>query len=302
MRVLLLLIAFLSSFLLMADAHGVMCTPRQRGASQSERCGSTIPHPPNYVRDNCPHCLNGGRVTTVEKNLPPGGWKSYDPIGDFRGSATRAGLCGDAKGNNDHMIGGKFMPYPQVPFVATYKKGQVVDMMVEIAANHNGYFEFFICNLDACGTKDIDGSCFERGHCRRLKRVPHPDCQNPKINTHQECGPIDKKYPSRWYVPCKKDVPNGYHLVGGKTGHMKVKLPDNMECNHCVIQWYWATGNKCSPPDFTRYFKEYNNPFGTTCKSPGGGKGAHSTVISTCGGSKLPEEFWSCADVKIKGK
>lgn len=291
-----ILLAFLSTSV---HSHGLMCGPRQRGAYQSDKCGSNLAIPPSPVTDHCAHCLNGGAVATVTANLPPGGWKVYEPIKDFAGTAKRAGLCGDAVGRGDHMIGGDFMPYPEVPIVEHYKSGGVVDFTAELDTNHNGYFEFFLCNLDKCGTPDISEKCFTGGHCHKLLRVPHKDCQDPDTNTDYECGPIDPAYLGRWYVPCRNTGHVGVHIVGGSAGTMRYQLPKGVTCNHCVVQWYWATANSCAPRGFLDFFEAFNEPFGNTCESDGGGRGAYRPGMSECGGDSAPEEFWSCADVQI---
>ncbi|PXF43696.1 hypothetical protein BWQ96_06526 [Gracilariopsis chorda] len=273
-----------------------MCTPRQRGAYHSQKCGSNLQDPSNPVIDYCGHCLNGGTVAGVKKNLGKDGWSEYDPIAN-PSTLKRAGLCGDEKGKNDHMIGGKFMPYNKVPVVKRWKTGSVVDLQVEIDTNHNGYFEFYLCNLDACGVRDIAEKCF-RNSCYRLNRVKVVQCESPSKNTHTKCGPVDAKYPSRFYVPCRKTGHVGVHLVGGD-GTMLYQLPKGVKCNHCVLQWYWSSANSCAPRGFLDYFERYKNPFGTSCDSDGGGKGAHRQGMSGCGGQSVPEEFWSCADVSI---
>lgn len=291
-------LALLATTFTRVSAHGMMCTPRQRGAYHSVKCGSDLPKPENPAIDHCAHCLNGGTVATTKKNLPPGGWKNYEPTIDFPGTAARAGLCGDAKGKNDHMVGGSFMPYSSVPIVANYKSGATVDFSVEIDTNHNGYFDFYLCDLDACGTDDLSEDCFTGGYCYQLNRVKHTDCEDPKVDTNFECGPVDAAYPGRWYVPCRSTAHVGVHVVGGNSGTMRYKLPDGVECKHCVIQWYWGTANSCAPSGFLDFFTTYNNPFGTSCPSDGGGLGAHRKGMTECGGDLVPEEFWSCADVQ----
>jgi len=290
---------FLLAFLQTSEAHAILCNPRQRGAYRSSRCGSNLPVPANPVIDYCPHCLNGGGVGTVAANMPSGGWKKYDPINDFDGCANRAGLCGDAKGGEDHLVGGRFMPYSTVPIVAKWTSGAVVDVTVQVDTNHNGYFDFFLCNLDACGTPDIQSKCFKEGHCHKLKRIPKAECENPTPATHMKCGPVDSQNKGSWYVPCRNSAGANQQLFGGSEGTMKYKLPDGVRCAHCVMQWYYATGNSCAPPGFLEYMETYERPFGTTCDSDGGGRGAHRIGMNTCGGSTVPEEFWSCADVEI---
>lgn len=279
------------------EGHGMLCTPRQRGAYHSQKCGSNLEHPSNPVIDYCAHCLNGGTVAGVRKHLGKDGWTEYDPITNPR-TMNRAGLCGDEKGKTgDHMIGGKFMPYDKVPIVKRWKTGSVVDLQVEIDTNHNGYFEFYLCNLDKCGVRDIAEKCFKNS-CYRLNRVKVAQCESPSTNTHTKCGPVDTKYPSRFYVPCRKTGHVGVHLVGGD-GTMLYQLPRGVSCRHCVLQWYWSSANSCAPRGFLDYFERYDNPFGLSCDSDGGGKGAHRKGMSSCGGQAVPEEFWSCADVSI---
>lgn len=284
-----------------ASAHGMMCIPRQRGAYHSQKCLSDLDIPPNPVTDFCAHCLNGGTVATVKAHLEHAGvgWTVYDPVKLFDKSTFRAGLCGDPKGQNHHMIGGDFMPYEHVPIVDHYKTAGEVDFMAEIDTNHNGYFEFFLCDIDACATTDISPDCFKSHKCHKLERVPHPDCENPNANTHYECGPIDHVYPGRWYLPCRNTGHVGVHIVGGPTGTMRYKLPEGVECEHCVVQWYWATANSCAPRGVREYIKEHNYPFGRTCESDGGGKGTYREGMAVCGGDAVPEEFWSCADVQV---
>eukprot|EP00178_Gracilaria_changii_P006118 TRINITY_DN20475_c0_g1_i1.p1 TRINITY_DN20475_c0_g1~~TRINITY_DN20475_c0_g1_i1.p1 ORF type:complete len:413 (-),score=74.98 TRINITY_DN20475_c0_g1_i1:30-1268(-) len=298
---LLVLLATILSIFSVANAHGMMCTPRQRGAYHTDKCNPDLDFPgmDNMVIDYCPHCLNGGGKATVTSNLPAEGWSVYEPTKNFFGTADRTGLCGDAKGSNEHMIGGQFMPYAEVPMVSKWKKGQQVDLVAEIDTNHNGYFEFFLCNLDACGKSDMDASCFTNNHCVKLMRVPMPMCENPSEATIHECGPIDAAYPGRWYVPCRNTAHVGVHIVGGESGTMRYQLPADMECKHCVLQWYWATANSCAPRGFKDYFVNYNFPFGTTCDSDGGARGTYSATMQECGGDAVPEEFWTCADVQI---
>lgn len=277
----------------------MICTPRQRAAYRSSKCGIDLPIPDNPITDHCAHCLNAGGTGTVRKHVPPSGWQVYDPIHNFNTTASRAGFCGDPLETTAHMIGGDFMPYSHVPIVQTWKSGSVVDFHAELDTNHNGFFEFFLCNLDACNATDITGRCFQQGHCQKLHRVKHHDCENAAVNTSYECGPVDQDHPGRWYVPCRLTGHVGVHLVGGSSGTMRYQLPGGMTCKHCVLQWYWATANSCAPKGFLKYFEKYNNPFGTTCPGDGGAVGGYRAGMDECGGRSVPEEFWSCADVQI---
>lgn len=89
------------------------------------------------------------------------------------------------------------------------------------------------------------------------------------------------------------------HLVGGKSGTMRYRLPRGVSCEHCVVQWYWATANSCAPRGFLEYMHAMDAPFGRTCESDGGGLGGFRDDMEQCDANRVPEEFWSCADVSI---
>lgn len=85
--------------------------------------------------------------------------------------------------------------------------------------------EFYMCDLDACNVTDIAVSCFQQGACKKLDRVAHPDCKSRDVDTTFNCGPIDKHFPSRWYLQCRSTGHVGIHIVGGSTEHMSYQLP-----------------------------------------------------------------------------
>lgn len=253
-------------------------------------------------QDYCPHCLNGGTISSVSQHLPSSGWSVYDPVSHPSTSLDRASLCGDAYGDTAHMLGGMYMPTSTAPIVRTYSEGSVIRLSAELDTNHNGYFEYFLCDLDACGVADIANTCFEQGHCHKLLRVPSPACENAANDEdmHTRCGPVDEKYPGRWYVPCRKGGHVGVHIVGGEDNDdMMYRLPSGVTCEHCVLQWYWATANSCAPRGLVDYMQRMGNPFGTTCQGDGGAVGTYMANMAPCGGDKVPEEFWSCADIRI---
>lgn len=275
------------------NSHAVLCTPRQRAAyTSSDRCGSVVqvPRIPRAAVDYCPHCLNGGGLWSTQENQPPSGWVPYSPIENPNFHAT-ASLCGDKKGVEDHMLGGRFMPNFNPPIVEHWVPGSSVDLEVELSANHNGFFEFFLCDLDACGEKDISQECFKKGACYKLKRVAHPQCEAQDPKAKSQCTPIDKDFPERWYVPCfrPEEMSSSLHLVGGDTGYMRYQLPEGVSCERCVLQWYWATANGCLPKGLKEFLGKLEKGFSQTCP----------LAMSDCGPDRIPEEYWSCADVRI---
>lgn len=246
-------------FVQKSNGHGLMCIPRQRGAYVDQgQCGSKLSIPSNPVIDWCPFCSN------------------------------RGGFCG-----KEHLMrGGRLMPYAKAPIVADYKSGQEIDFSIKITAHHNGYMLFHLCDLDSCGTHDIDQSCFDKKKCYMLERIQKPECENKAVDTHDKCGPVDPSYPKRWYLPCpkKRSNPVKDNMYGGSDGTMRYKLPYGVTCEHCVIQWQWWSANACNAPGVVEYFEKFD-PF--TC--PGGVR-VHDALMRPCA---VPEEFAACADVKV---
>lgn len=278
-----------------AEGHGAWTTPRARGTLATFSLNLPDLKIPGMPRDDCPHCLNGGGKGTVMAEAN-NNWRPWEPLSKTKPFRRDAGLCGDpAKGPHDHMKGGKFGPPKAYPYSAVYKAGQVVEFVVDVTTHHNGFFEFFICNVGDCGG-DISERCFKENKCRQLMRVKTPECES---QNSMECGPVDEKHPGRWYMPCRKGGHVGQHFMGGK--FMRYKIPDRFICQDCVMQWYWATANSCNPPGFIEYFQRFPMAKWGRCPGDGGAFGARNPVLSKCGGPTFPEEFWMCADVRVTG-
>lgn len=68
-----------------------------------------------------PHCLNAGGTGAVSKS-------PYTPYAPMDGNKRDSfGICGDKKGNDDHMKTGKYANPKSKPFAATYKSGSVAN-------------------------------------------------------------------------------------------------------------------------------------------------------------------------------
>lgn len=225
-------------------------------------------------------------------------WKPYTPF--RKDYIWTAGICGDSRyGMQNHKRGGKY--YYGGKKVAWYASGDVVDFEVDIIAHHNGYFMFYLCDLDKCGTPDIEAKCFSEGHCRMLRRAWDGSCQS---GNDLKCGPIDERYPGRFYLPCPQGPTDrrGEHLVGGKSGKMKYKIPDDVSCRNCVIQWYWVTGNYCNTQGYVEYFQGKNKPNWPKCPGQNWSLGGYNAKLAPCRGRNGPEQYWGCADVSIHRK
>ena len=88
-----------------------------------------------------------------------------------------------------------------------YTEGQNIDVRVKITANHKGYFTFRVAPLIKAPIrqKDLD-----------------------KIMLEMENGDAEWKLLSSH---------------GNAVFTITLKLPMGLTCEHCVLQWWWTTGN-----------------------------------------------------------
>lgn len=118
----------------------------------------------------------------------------------------KCGVCGDPyQGPYRNEAGGI---YAKGVIARHYRPGEIINVEVEITANHKGWFEFKLCpNNDV--TKKVT----------------------------QEC--LDK------YLLYLPDDQGTRHMIAIRTGihRVRVKLPDGLTCSQCVLQWKYHTGN-----------------------------------------------------------
>jgi len=120
----------------------------------------------------------------------------------------KCGVCGDAAHltNQPHMDGGR---YGNRIIGKTYKRGQTITVDVLLTASHLGYFEFRIGEFD---NKDTSGD------------------NEGKLNGY-----------------LMKLVKGGtkYRITtNGRRAHkIQLRLPSNLSCKRCVLQWWYRTGN-----------------------------------------------------------
>ena len=89
-------------------------------------------------------------------------------------------------------------------------------------------------------------------------------------------SPVDPRHPNRWYLP-----PNTGGYSSQFQYNAQFKLPDNLTCSHCVLQWWYVTANSCLPPDYNKF----SFPASTWW----------SSGLSACG-TVYGEEFWNCGE------
>ena len=114
----------------------------------------------------------------------------------------RCGLCGDDfSGSQDHMAGGKFATGT---VARSYTAGQMIDIEIDLVANHLGFFTFSLCPHNSVLTRP-SRECF----------LSHP---------------LAVQGPGRGELST--------YLATKGTGvkEMRVQLPANLTCSQCILQ------------------------------------------------------------------
>eukprot|EP00746_Dinoflagellata_sp_MGD_P142577 gnl/MRDRNA2_/MRDRNA2_75519_c0_seq1.p1 gnl/MRDRNA2_/MRDRNA2_75519_c0~~gnl/MRDRNA2_/MRDRNA2_75519_c0_seq1.p1 ORF type:complete len:495 (-),score=67.55 gnl/MRDRNA2_/MRDRNA2_75519_c0_seq1:109-1593(-) len=254
--------------------------------------------------DNCPTCHAG--KFNWKKNPR---WK--DPqFNQF---------CGD-DGNLARSVGVQ----------RTYKAGEIAEFAVGIKVNHQGHYEFRICDRPVTGADKANPpaaqACFNKNLLVRATeqeiRAAYPNfapCQidDPRI----DCQPFDERHPERLYIPYTSSLTKlgdrgtwknkeGKRYQEMSESHvMHFKIPKDLQCNECTLQWWWSTAMQSCLPD-----GDYVNYFGTTFKNAGWSNPtkwisywAHQGEVRNpnsprrCRDSNLGEEWINCADIAVKG-
>ncbi|KDO27652.1 hypothetical protein SPRG_06923 [Saprolegnia parasitica CBS 223.65] len=141
-------------------------------------------------------------------------------------SGGRHGVCGDPYSQaspREHETGGKYGLFPKYrerAITSCYAPGAVIDIDIQITANHRGSFTFGLCKLHGKNDKETE-DCFV-------------DLLQPNGNL-------------QWPLP-----------GGNKNFRLQYALPSNVECDgdaHCVLRWVYTGGNNAGVgPDGQEHF------------------------------------------------
>ncbi|KAG7155940.1 uncharacterized protein LOC121854288 [Homarus americanus] len=127
----------------------------------------------------------------------------------YKQNDGKCGVCGDNWADpqpRDNEAGGT---YGTGLIVANYTRGQDLTVEVNLTRNHLGYFEFSLCvNNDV--TKIITQECLDE------HLLEHADGSGTKAYIYA-------------------DDPEWHKTT--------VKLPDDVVCTQCVLQWHYHTAN-----------------------------------------------------------
>lgn len=167
------------------------------------------------------------------------------------GISQRFGVCGDPwNGAKRHEAFGRQAHPPRI--ARWYRRGQTISVRVDMTANHRGRWSLRLCPLPGSGSpyterRYLNQRCFNRHKLRRTDGSMYT------------------------YVPSDKH-----------SFRASYRLPRNVTCRRCVLQWLYETANSCSPRGIPARYTGYK--------------------LGTCGTRNAPagEVFVNCADIAIK--
>lgn len=116
-----------------------------------------------------------------------------------------------------HEAGGK---YGNGIIVRKYKKASIITIRVELTANHKGHFEFRVCPNNA-PHRVATQECLDLYVLRMAKN------NNGGTYGDEPVMPHETKY---------------YPGVGSKVFETKYRLPQDLTCTQCILQWRYIAG------------------------------------------------------------
>lgn len=289
-----MLMIFLACILVTVQGHGYLAEPPSRNLVR------------NWQRlDNCPTC-HAGKFN----------WKKNPRYLDPNFNQ----FCGD-DGNLANSVGVQ----------RTYKAGEIAEFAVGIKVNHQGHYEFRICDRPVTGADKANPpaaqACFNKNLLLRATekeiRAAYPNFAPCQINDPRiDCQPFDERHPERIYIPpvssltkqgdrgaWKNKEPGKRFQEMSEVHVMHFKIPTGLQCNECTLQWWWSSAMQSCLPD-----GDYLHYFGHTFKNAGWSNAgqwlsywAHQSEIRNpnsprrCRDSNLGEEWINCADVAVQG-
>jgi len=270
----LLSVGLLGTILSATDAHGALTRPYARNYLSSPVKGV---------------CSWSGSPVPCN-----GDWRSYNVIDTTTGCGGNRQLSVSGNGTLAYATTKNLAIKKNAP----YTKGSTMEIEVQITAYHGGRLQFRV--QDTNGSDDPIGSTWDtlpplrvvsqspaaptaeeikmmveagrttgleqcaQGNDKTCAQLPVPsklcsNCKNGDITDKHFCGAVP--------VGCQGAGPDG-------NGSLKVtvELPPDLECEHCVLQWYWVTANAGTSDSDTR------SPNDET---------------------RAAERFWNCADISI---
>jgi hypothetical protein len=146
--------------------------------------------------------------------------------------------CASAPTGIPSVTGSGPLSFANTGILTKYPKGALIEVKVQVTAYHGGKFEFRVQDI---GDKtDPDGAKWSN-----LDPLPvvsfSPVCQGCAV---ESCAPTTAKEGTCAQIPlshpggdCAYDCNEPYSI--------QVRLPPDLVCEHCVLQWHWTSSNSC---------------------------------------------------------
>lgn len=194
----------------------------------------------------------------------------------------KCGICGDAfesKQPRPHEVGGKFVTKPPT-IVQTYEQGDIIDVVVNLTANHGGFFIFQLCPVDN-PEKEATEDCLNDHNLEIVRKSPKinlnlietnlnnsnslEDLEDSKDNSYESYDSLEinneidfnldtkliktvKRFnlfnpvdlDDHSYDKFKYNVP----MESPRSYNIKVKLPNEINCKRCVFRWIYVSNRK----------------------------------------------------------
>ena len=130
----------------------------------------------------------------------------------------KCGICGDPwNGKREHETpDGKYAQNP-LRITGHYASESVLEARVELTTSHLGFFTFRLCP-ETSDEREVTQSCLDR---YLLKWLQRNGSTQDKYPIHSE-GTLENS--SRFFV-------------------IPLRLPSNVTCDRCVLQWTYTAGN-----------------------------------------------------------
>ena len=146
-------------------------------------------------------------------------------------------MCGDPyDGPRLHETG---HPMAQNETVRNFFPGSSIDVLIQIVANHGGYFNFDICWRDGWNSSETE-SCFEKLRLSGKNHTMKNSTENTvnRDGSDQDDGERSSLSERAYAFTYNLDASKGAGIYA-----MSVDLPENRTCENCVLRWHWKTAN-----------------------------------------------------------
>jgi len=230
--------------------------------------------------------------------------RNFDDCDNFEPQSVN-NHCDNCETQTCGVYSGKDYANVVHPPEGTFVAGGLLEVETIVKTHHKGYMELRICSRP----DDLSQDCFDE---HLLVRDSETSAIDP--------APVDESHPGRWYIPppgidwspdavsvpasnaCSRDKSSGTERY-----RWTVRLPSDLECEHCVVQWFWVTANTCNPAGLPEYYSKSSTQSWIASKFGGDASDWWKPKVDSCRADVVDprtnnnraEKFWNCADIEV---